>query len=244
MAARLDRPEEVSLLVHQYGFFDDFDWYVSPHRWTSLVADSTPTVACDADGEGGIVQLYTDTTDENEVGMFTTNEVFKFAAARPIIAGARIQFTELTGNGANVAFGFGDALAANVLGDAGAGVNSAFTSCCFIYKTDGSTVWKLHTENGSSVATTTTTLTAGGSSYQTLEMFISSVDGSIDEVEVSFKIDGHLVHVNSNGHIVPVRHKVSYTSATQMDFGLYAKTGTSGEALTVNCDWIYAYQLR
>lgn len=241
MAPRNDFPDFLGDLKHQFGFFDDFLWYISPHMWTALAADSTATVTIDADGVGGIVAIFTDTTDNNEAALVTTNELFKLAAGKPFRAGARIQFTELTGNGANVFFGFANAMAANVIADGGAGVDSSYTDVVGIWKGDGDTVWSTHAENGSDAETGTSGAAAGGASYQELEIFGNVIDGSIDEYEITFKVDNVPLY-DSNGRIIT--HRISYASATEMDFGVYAKTGVSGEALTVNVDWVYAVQQR
>ena len=239
MADRNQSPPWLSTLKHQHELYDEFYWYLSPHLWTSLAADIGATVAIDADGVGGVVQLTTAATDNNEAGLFTTNEAFLLAAGKSLHAGVRLQFAEANTDDANVAFGFGDALGANVLLDDGAGVSTSFTTCILIYKIDGGTVWRFHAENGANSETYTSALTAGGSSYQWLEIFGNVVDGVIDEYEFTFRIDGLNVLNTDTGR--PLKLNIPYASATEMDFGVYAKAGGANSEV-VSVDKIFAYQ--
>ncbi len=56
--------------------WDDFFWYVTAHQWTSLAADTTPTLTV-GDAVNGVLALFTDTTDNNEVAVRSTAELFK-----------------------------------------------------------------------------------------------------------------------------------------------------------------------
>ena len=215
-----------------FELFDDFLWYISPHLWTSLVADTGSTCAIDADGVGGIVQLGTDTTDNDETCLASTNELALFAADKPFYAECRLQYTELTGNAANVAFGFADALGADQITDNG-GAAAINSSGALIYKLDGGTVWRCNSENNAVATDTVGIQTAGGASYQTLAIEVVPVDAT--NVEITYFVDTRPITDSRNR---PIKHTVAYASATEMDFGVYMKTGTT-EALTVNVDYIY-----
>lgn len=222
----------------QFELYDDFLWYVSPHLWTSLAADTNTAVAIDADGESGVLSIGTgDATDNNEAGTFTTNELFKFAADRPLCAEARIQFTEINTSAANVAFGFADAGGADLLGDDGAG-DAIANSGALIFKVDGETVWRAACENNGTVRETQSTTTAGGSSYQTLR--IESRDMGDGNQEITYFVDGQPLR-DSNGK--QIKHTLAHASATQMDLGVYAKAGAAN-TLTVLVDYIAAFQKR
>ena len=60
----LDLPQSVRER-RMFGFFDDFEWFISPHRWTSLAADAGTSVASSATGTGGTVFLTTGAVDNN-----------------------------------------------------------------------------------------------------------------------------------------------------------------------------------
>ena len=71
----------------QFGFRDDFDWLLSPHRWTSVLSDSGSAAV--GSGTGGIaVLLPSDGTvaDNDETYLRSTNPVFKFANLKPLVA--------------------------------------------------------------------------------------------------------------------------------------------------------------
>lgn len=224
--------------IRQFSLYDDFLWYLSPHLWTSLAADTNSAVAIDADGVGGVVQLNTgDATDNNEAGVVSTNELFLFAADKPLIAQSRIQFTEINTNAANVAFGFADAFGANLLGDNGAGDNIN-SSGALIFKVDGETVWRAAVEINGTIRETQSTTTAGGASYQKLRIEALPVDGT--NLEVTYFCDDEPLR-DSNGKTI--KHTIPYASSTEMKLGVYGKAGAAN-TLTVNVDYVFATQLR
>lgn len=221
-----------------FGFFDDFDWYVTAHRWTSLVADTTPTVAWAAHATGKIA-LFTDTTDNNEVAASTTNAMFTFANQKNIYGEWRIQFTEGDTNKANVFCGFSSAAAANLLLDNGAGP-AASMSALGIYKVDGSNVWKCVSQKGTTQNISTSLSTAGGSAWQVLGLLGEVVNST--EIECSFFLDGlPLMDATTNRRI---KHTLTYTSAAAMKATSYCKTGGAAGGETLNVDYVGAYQLR
>lgn len=227
---------------HQFEIFDDFEWYISPHRWTSLAADAGASVAV-GDTVNGILVLTSGATDNNEAAVFTTNELFLLAADRTIFAEVRMQYTELTGGASNIAFGFGDTMgAANFIADDGAAtVNHAVSGAdsIVIVKRDASTVWSCACEvNNADINSTASLQTAGGSSYQRLGIEARPVTGT--EYEVTYFLDGYPLTDSNNR---PIKHLLTYTSATEMNFGVYAKAGT-GESLVVNIDYLYVAMKR
>ena len=223
--------------VRQFEVFDDFVWYISPHLWTALAADASSAVAIDADGVGGVVTISTAATDNNEAALFTTNELFLFAAGKPLIGEARIKFSDVNTDDGNVAFGFADAAGANLLGDDGAG-DAINSSGALIFKVKNETTWRAAVEINGTVKETASTTTAGGSAYQTLRIVALPVDGT--NLEVTYFCDGEPLR-DSNGKAI--KHTIAYASATEMDFGVYAKTGHATD-LVVSVDYVFAAQLR
>lgn len=226
--------ERDSVHVH-----DDFFWLVTAHQWTTLVADTTPTVAV-GDAVNGVVTLFTDTTDNNEVCLRTTAELFKFGTNRSIYARGKIQYAENDTNKANVLFGFGSAMAANTLVDNGAGprVTGDFLA---IFKVDGGTAWKCISQTNGTAVTSTSTTTAGGSAAQVLE--IECVESGLSTTMIAtFKVDGIPLLDSTTG--LPIKHAVVIASATEMNGGIYVKSGGGAGGETVLVDTIDFVQTR
>lgn len=162
--------------------------------------------------------------------------MFKFAADGALFAEGKIQYSEHNTNAANVAFGFADAIGADLITDNGAGVTAG--SAALIYKKDGETVWRCHLECNGTTAEATSTTTAGGATYQTLAIEVMAVDGT--NVEATFYCDGQPLRDSYNR---PIKLRVAYASATEMDFGVYGKAG-GGSTHTILVDYLYAAQRR
>ena len=171
-------------------------------------------------------------TDNNEVCLASTNELFKFADDKPFVAECRLQYAEANTNQANVAFGFADAMGANLIADDGAsvGINS---SGVLIYKATGGTVWRCNSENNTAATDTVSISTAGGASYQRLTIVGRPVNGT--QYELTFFLDGAALRDSANKAI---KHTLLYASSTEMDFGVYLKTGSATEEI-VNVDYVY-----
>lgn len=239
MASKLvQQPEGLKLGRQQFGFFEDFFEFVTGDLLTSLVADAGTSCAV-SDAHGGVLAMGTAATDNNEVIIKSTKEIFKIAANRQLVAEARFQYSEANTDDANVAFGFMDAAGANALVDDGAGPKSSYSGAVF-YKVDGGTNWNVQAADGatktSAELTATNSLTktaqaAGGSSYKTFRIEIYAISST--QVEVSFFIDG--VHV--------YKITTTYANATEMQVFVYVKAGGSN-AETVNVDYLSGYAIR
>ena len=240
MATLLQIPDWVNGPVRRaFGVSDDFDHIVTGDTWTTLVADTTPTVTV-GDAAGGILALYTDTTDNNEVAVRTTKELFLFAANKNLYGMAIAQYYEANTDDANIYIGFANAIGDNLMVDNGAGPKTSGSMCGF-YKSDGDTLWSVifsdsttQTKVQLTAANTLTrqAYTAGGSSYQTLEMEVEAISAT-----------DHRVAWFINGVCVYRKVGLSIANATEMNFGFYAKTGGS-QAETLNIDFAAAYQQR
>lgn len=221
--------------------WDDFHWYISPHLWTSLASDSGVTAPAATDASCGILSMATGATDNNEVDIATTKAIFLMAANKPMLAEAYIQYSEANTSAANVAFGFADSFGANLLVDDGAGPKTSFSGA-LIYKVDGGTAWKCVSSKSTTQTISTSTITAGGSSYQKLRIEIRpSQSGSV--AEVTFWVNDQQLLDSAVSKPTPIKHNVTYTSAAQMQLGLYIKAG-SANSETLLCDYIGAELLR
>lgn len=201
--------------------------------------DGTATIS---DAAGGIVTLTpSDGTagDNDEIYLASSSELFKFLNDKPIIAEAAIQFSEANTDDANIAFGLADAVAANTIVDDGAGMKASFDGAC-IYKVDGGTKWKCVSSKATTQTITTSSTTAGGSSYQVLRIEVRPVSSSI--AEVTYFVDGSILRDETYNK--PIKHTIDFTSSpTEMQVFVGAKNGgTNAESLLV--DRLGAWQLR
>lgn len=238
MPKLLTLPDDFNLGRRTFGFFDDLEGYVTGDRFTALAADSGASVAR-LDGAGGLVNLTTGGTDNNEAYLRTSQEIFLMAFDKPILIEARIRYTEANTDDANVAFGLMDAVGADSILDNGAGLKASYSGAAF-FKVDGGVRWqvqsslatnKVNTDLTAQNSLTKTVQTPGGGVWQTLRIEILPV--SSVEAEVSFFIDG----------VIVAKHALTYTSATEMHAFVGVKAGgANSEVVTV--DYLTAYQLR
>jgi hypothetical protein len=106
-------------------------------------------------------------------------------------------------------------------------------------KRDGETQWRLTTRNGSTTTSTLSSTTAGGSSYQTLEIEVQDFDAS--SMVVTARVDGQTL-LDANNR--PIRHTVLIAAATEMAVWVGAKLGAITNNDVLNVDYVYAHQAR
>lgn len=244
-----------SFMQHQrdyHGFFDDFDWYVTAHRWTALI-DGTATVAhvgLAAGGAGGKVRLTTGAVDNQDVAVYGTNEVLLFADDKPIYFEGSALFNEPAANIANFAIGFRNAVAVNLLGDNGTGLAGLTFSGAMIYKVDGGTKFKCaccvgafdtlgqNTETNVSITAAATCNSrfriqgkAENATQYTITYWMDAAnDGNWQQLQ------------DTNGN--PIIHTLTYTGATEMAPFAYAKAGDGTSSIVVDVDYIGVAQRR
>ena len=220
-----------------FGYFDDFDHYVTADTFTTVASDTgTVTVS---DTAGGIVTLDpSDGTvaDNDETYLKGTKEIFLFANDKPLVFESRLKFTEANTDDANILAGLMDAVAANALADDGGGPPASYSGANF-HKVDDGTKWIVESSVGAAQTTTVTTTTAGGA-YQTLRIEFKPVTST--EADVTFFVDGVQVQ-DSNGR--DVKHRITYTGATEMQTALGVKNGGANRE-TLLVDYVAAFQKR
>lgn len=230
MVALVNLPPDVGAKRLTHGFYDDHEQFVTGDRWTSLVADAGSSVAV-ADAVGGQIVLTTGATDNNEVLIKTTKELFLFAPDKPLMAEWRSKYAEANTDDANVFQGLMDAIGANAMLDDGAGPKASFSGCGF-FKVDGATRWSCISSLGSNRTTTDLSAAlsmdrlakpAGSGAWQLFRIDVVPVSSTV--AEVCFYIDDVLV----------AKHSLTFTSATEMQVGHYIKAGgANSEVLTVD----------
>lgn len=223
------------------GIFDDFYSYTDAQLWTKLAADVGASVAVDTTERSGRIKLTTGATNNNEVGVATTNKNFLIASGFSQLFEARLQYAEAATNAANVAVGLFSAATSNLLVDDGAGPATNFSGA-LIYKVDGGTTWHAIYSDGTTQATKDTGITAGGTADVVLRIEMKAVSSTI--VEVTFWInDAIALDTNNNPPSRAIKFSGTYASAAVMNCGVYLKDGSgTGEVLDV--DYLAAYENR
>jgi hypothetical protein len=242
MAVRNDGLTQLLLTRNQFSITDDFTRDVDSADWATTLTDSgTASVGDAAGGILAIVPSDGTVADNDEAYVESANEVFKFAADKPALFEARVQFTEANTDDANVLVGLMDAVGANALVDDGAGPKSSYSGAVF-FKVDGSTVWQTETSNSTTQTTTELSasnannlakraVTAGGAAYQTLR--IEYMPYSATNAYVSFFVDG----------VLCAQHDYIFTSATEMQLAFGVKNGGANNE-TLSVDYVSCTQSR
>ena len=219
--------------------FSDFTSDQSDVDFIDTVTD-TGTAAVGDEVNGVMVLTPSDGTvaDNDEASIHTANEIFKFGTNREIYGLAKLRFVETTAGVYNVAFGFQNAVGANSIVD-DTGLPKVTGSCLVIYKTDGSSVWKVASScNGTAVHTTSNRAAVGSTDYK-LEIECKDFDGVT--MTVLFKVDDEYLK-DTNGLVI--RHSVAIASATEMNGYVACKLGAGTNNDTTSIDYVYFAQTR
>lgn len=222
-----------------YHVFSDFTHDQTDLFEVDTVTDSG-TVAIGDAANGVVVLTPSDGTvaDNDEAYLATPNETFLFAANRELFFQARVQFTEVAAGVLNCAFGFANAVAANLLIDDAGGLRAS-GSLAAIYKVDGESVWRCTARSNSVVTTTTSTTAASAATWYTLE--ILATDAGNGNHTVVYKVDGVPLR-DANNQVI--RHTIPVASATEMQMFAAAKLGAITNNDTVLVDYWYGAQTR
>ncbi len=220
-----------------YEFFRDFDMEIdTTNEFTATLTDTGSATV--GNGVGGILPLIpSDGTvgDNDEAYLGLRNLVFTPAAGKTFVMAARMQYSEANTDDANIAVGFTNSVAGDLLVDNGGGLRTTGTTFA-IYKVDGGTVWKCESRvAGGTASVNTTTVTAGGSAYSTFEVVLSEM--TTTHMTVSFRIDGNVLYDATTGF--PIWHRMTYTSADAVTPFVAVKNGGTNLE-TLNVDYIYA----
>ena len=240
MSKGLNLPQAVHDLSLYSGLVDHFVGK-NTTLWTTTSADSGTAAMSDAAG-GVIVLTSGDGTavDNDECYLLTTNELFLFAAGKPLHHRARVQLAQAATNAANVWVGTMNAVAANALVDDGAGPKTNFSGAGF-YMHDGSLNWHVAYSDGTTQTlaelTATNSLTksaqvgATASGVFTL-LEVDCIPKTSTLMDVIFKINGSTVYKMMDR---------TYASATEMNFAVGVKAGTAVNQL-LSVDAVACFQ--
>ncbi len=231
--------DTIDIQKKEISLFSHFSEYVTGDLFSSVVTDSG-TVAV-GDALGGVVTLTpSDGTvaDNDEAYLKGTIEKYLFSNDRPIWFGCRAKFTEANTDDANVILGIKDAVAANSVLDDGGGPAASYSGALF-FKVDGGTVWWFETSLAGAQTTTqiSDVAVAGDGVFRTFEIRVFPVNTT--QQDVIPYINGVQCRDTNNN---PIKHRMTYTSATEMQECAGIKNGfTNLETLLI--DWIGCRQL-
>lgn len=235
--ARFTSPlRDLDTMVAYSDFVDD----QSDTFFIDTLTDSGTAAVGDAFG-GVMVLTPSDGTvsDNDEVILRSANEVFLFAAGKPLYGKAKFSFVETTATIYNVGFGFMNAAQTDPLGDDGAGAKLTGSTAA-IYKVDASGVWKCATANNSVSTVSTSTATAVTATDYVLEIF--GEDFSSTQMVFTFKVNGIYLLDSTTGLVI--RHMVTVASATEMNLFVAAKLGAATNNDATSLDYVYGHQYR
>jgi len=211
---------------------DDFENYATGGLWTSVVEGSA-TIAV-ADGDCGIVTMSgIDSTNNRELYLKHTAQMFTFQANKGFSIESYVQFTEGNTSAINFAFGVANGVTNDMLVDDGGGLKVSGSFAC-IYKVDGTNYWK----TGSSVGTTqnlsTSTKTSTSTGYQVLRIDVMPVSSTIAEITY-FVNDQQLLQSGGRPGQNFIKDQLTYTGAAamQMFFGL-KQGSTTAESINID----------
>jgi hypothetical protein len=234
----LDLPQRIRER-RMFGFLDDFEWYLSPHLWTSFATGTGgASVAVGAAAFGGTVVLTTGATLNNEAAIGTTTSPFSPGDDKPMLFEALLQYNEASTNKANIFAGFSDGV--NVTGQMqpnSAGIKANFNGFG-IFKVGNTNVWSTVSSKGTTQTIVPSQTTAGGTAQQSLRIEAQPIDQQ--NAEVTFFVNSQqLLDVNNR----PIKHIVNYASFASLMAGVYVLAGAAASEV-VNVDYVAAYQQR
>lgn len=221
-----------------FGIDDDFGWFISPHLWTTF-NDTNCTATITANAVGGVVALAgASNTDNDQVGISTTNAFFKFQANCDLEFVCRLAYSEANTDDANVCVGLSSDFTTDIILDNGASPDVNHSGA-LIYKLDGGTVWRCHSSKGAT-QTDTASVTSSNTGTTYVELKIKAREQGDGNVRVDFFVDDQPLRDSNNKAI---SHTVAYASALAMKAGVMVKNGGSnGE--TVSVDFVKCFQSR
>lgn len=229
--------------LQSFFIFDDFWQDQSDINWIDTITDTgTATMGDWANGQVELDPSDGTVGDNDECYLGSASENFLVAANRSLYYRTRISYAEQNTDDANIAVGFANAVAANLLVDDGAGMRT--TGNIFaIVKVDGETLWRAVSRNGTAVNNTQSTTTAGVTTAQTgwqvLEIQVHDFDGGTN-VQVTYAVDGLLLRDSNN---LVIKHTVLIASSTEMQAFLAVKNGSTNNELLYS-DYVFAGQTR
>lgn len=241
----LPLPEMALLAPQIYGFFDDFQGFLTAtatDKYTVVTAvDGTVTQIDARPGGVAIKSAAASAAGDEDCYLAREAETFLPVADKPIIFEALVQATEDDVNQNNLYVGLADAVAANLLVSAGAGPKASGSMLGF-FKVDGGLNWNIIASIGAtqtkvelSAANSLDKVAKVGSGASDQRLRIECLPKNATQADVLFFIDGVLVYKLTDW---------VFTSATDMQAVCGCKDGDAGDETTINLRYWFCYQKR
>jgi hypothetical protein len=246
-------------------FWDDFEWYSSGQKWTSVTTGGGASVAINSTGVGGLLTLTTGASKNNEAGVISTNAPFTFQngtnnVGTPVIFQCEINYSEQDTSNAGIVVGLSSNWT-NILADNTWALPASFSGA-LVYKTPGSTTWSLAT----SVGTTQLTQNGGNTCLYPavnqriiIQCFIdvagyvevtasvgtpgtagnSGVVGATVLGQATGGVSWLLPNFNTSpsSRATPIKQYVAFSGAAAMKGGVFLKAG-SGTSQPLSVDYV------
>lgn len=219
--------------------FDDFTGDQSDITAKDTVTDTGTAAVGDA-ANGVIVLTPSDGTvaDNDEAYLATPNELFQFAAGRPIYGKFKFQYSAVVAADPNWAVGFQNAAGADSIVDDGAGVKVSGDTLA-VEKRDGETAFRCTSASSGASTSTLSNKTVAAATDYVVEIECKDFDGV--SMEVNYKVDGQYLK-DTNGNII--KHTVAITGSELMNMFVGIKLGAATNNDTFSLDYWYGAQLR
>jgi len=218
----------------QFKVFDHFTEFTTAKTWTQTLGGTGAAPTISATGLSGVLSMaVTGASANDSTYIATTGTFFKWAAGIPCAAETLLQFSEASTNNAMMCFGFSSTVSATLMADTTGAMPASFSGA-MIYKTPGSTVWKVLSSQSTTQNSNTTPYTAGQSAFTRLRIECHIVNGV---VEIYYFIDQGtgLQQMIDASSLKPIKHTISLSSPAAMKLALGAKNGTTAaETLLVD----------
>jgi len=226
MTKSLTLPERFLLAPRQFGDKDDFNHFVTADTWTTIEGDSGSAITSLNDAEGGL-DLTTGGSNNDEVYLHMTREIFLIADDKPMSCIGKLAFVEANSDDINVIFGFQSAVVVNSLQDDAGGPLATYSGAVF-FKLDGENFWRFETSLGSTQQTTRLAAASPNAitDFHTLQIDIRRRDATT--VEIIPMIDeagGNNPRQALDNNGAKVKHTITLGSPTEMAIVCGAKAG-------------------
>lgn len=245
----LDYDQSLDAFKLTYGFKEDFDVYdeatvnaasqSDDDRWTTLASDSGSVAVGDTQYGVAVLSPSDGTVaDNDEVYLYTTNELLKFVANKPIEVGFYAKRVSVADDDA-VFLGFLNAWAADTIADTDGGMPSNYYGAGF-HKLDGGN-WVCECSMGTTQKTNTSDEVPDGD-WHWFEVRVNHAEDAGDFIEVTYFIDGQQTRDSTT--LDPIKHRIEISSATEMAVGCGIKLGAATNHDKVHVDAVYCRQTR
>jgi len=227
--------------IGQHEVFEDFDWYVTAHGFTTTINNSGTVAVGTTTNTNGVATITTGVTQTNYAyANFTTNP-FLFAAGKELLFETRIACAEAATNVSNVIVGVMNAVASGAMVDATGPKTSGTFAVVWKKAGDASLLWRCTSSLSTTQTTNVSTAVSAASATVFQRITISVKPLNSTQQTVAYCIDGVPLVDGTTGK--PFTQTMAFASAAAM-MPFVGVVAGSANAEVVICDYIYCGQTR